>query len=546
MANNEEQLRRRANFKEYMSSEEYVNTIIQRLQINDACMSGESKEQARNQIWNICRREDNPAEGCIFFIENFGFTFDPRPHAIEKHMPFILFDYQKEAIRDTIADIENGDDTVIEKSRDMGMTWIIFTYIPLWYWLFKDGSNFLLGSYKEALVDDKSIDSLFGKIEYALTSLPKWMLPNGFKLNKHRTHMKLINPATNNAITGDTMNPKFGRGARKTAIMFDELAFWDYAKDAWESGGDSTSTRIANSTPNGYNFFAMLREGDAGNANIQTYHWKQHPLKDQKWYESEAERKTEEAVARELDISYSNSLAGRVYPSWNPEFIERGVFDYDPALPLFVGWDFGKQDDTAIIWAQKERNGKLRVIDSYRNNNKNIDFYIPFINGIIPNESYSYTAKDMEIIKNHSRWKKATHFGDPAGRFRNSVVDKTVFSILSDHNISINYNKSWNNFESRRSAARRTIRSGILLDKNDRTDYLNVCMLNAAYPQRKSGGREHTNSKKPNHDWTSHYRSSFEYLCLGIENQDEVGGKPSDKFNDDVIRSRKSHSNIGY
>jgi len=79
--------------------------------------------------------------------------------------------------------------------------------------------------------------------------LPAWILPPKFDNKKHRQKLKLVNPANANLISGDTMNPNFGRGARKTAILFDELGFWDYAKDAWEGTADSTECRIANSTP---------------------------------------------------------------------------------------------------------------------------------------------------------------------------------------------------------------------------------------------------------------------------------------------------------
>lgn len=547
MANeNQEQLRRKRNFKRYLESEEYQDKLIQRLQVNEACRIGVKKSEARAYVWKLCEREGNPAEGVIFFIENFGYTFDPRPHALQKHLPFILFEYQKEAIRDTVEAIENGDDSLVEKSRDMGMSWLLFVYLPLWYWLFRDGSNFLIGSYKESLVDDKTVDSLFGKIEYAVDSLPRWLIPAEFNKNKHRNHLKLINPATNNTITGDTMNPDFGRGSRKTAILFDELAFWDYAKDGWESAGDSTSCRIANSTPNGHNFFAMLREGEAGNVKVQTYHWKKHPLKDEEWYEYEKDRKTPEAVARELDISYSNSLSGRVYPSWNDDFVTKGFFEYDPNLNLYVGWDFGKGDDTAIIWAQENEKNELVIIDTYRNNNKNIDFYVPFITGRLPSESYDYSREDLQVIKRHAEWKPAKHFGDPAGRFRNSVVDHTVLDVLNQHNIRVYYNKSWNNYERRRSSARRNIRRGVRINKNSQTDYFNICMLNACYPQVNRSGQKHTNSQKPKHDWTSHYRSSFEYLSLGIEDNQEKMESVADRFSDDVMKQRKRHSNIGY
>ena len=96
-------------------------------------------------------------------------------------------------------------------------------------------------------------DSLFGMIDYGIINLPKWIMPRGFNKDKHRNQLKLTNPANHNLIAGDTMNADFGRGTRKTAVFFDELGSWDYAKDAWESAGDATSCRIANSTPKGYN-----------------------------------------------------------------------------------------------------------------------------------------------------------------------------------------------------------------------------------------------------------------------------------------------------
>lgn len=515
--------RRRKKFQEYISSKEYTEKLILRLQINDAC---NRHAEAKVNTWNLCARPDNPKEGCKFFINNFGFTFDPRPHANPNNLPFITFEYQDEAIEWLINHIDNGTDGLIEKSRDMGISWIVFVYVSVWYWLFRDGVNILLGSYKEALVDNKTRDSLFGMIDYAVDSLPKWLLPKGFNKDKHRTQMKLVNPANGNLITGDTMNPDFGRGARKTAILFDELGSWDYAKDAWESAGDSTSCRIANSTPKGYNFYAMLR--DSG-IDVLTLHWKRHPLKDQDWYEYECSRRTEEEVAQELDISYNKSQEGRVYPEWNDENVEKGFFPYDENLPLYVGWDFGRTDDTAMIWAQPYH-GKLRIIDTYRNTGKTIDFYVPFCTGIVPSDGYRYTARDLEKIASHKHWKRGTHFGDPAGRFGNQVSNETVISVLKSNGIVVNFDDRWKGFQVRKTAAKLLIRNGVQLNNNDDTKYFNVCISQASYPQVKNQGVQEIRSVDPKHDYTSHYRSAFEYLALGIEQFKTRTSRPFDKF----------------
>lgn len=525
-------------FHDYQRTDEYQKKLIQRLQINDACSR---KAEARAITWNLCARPDNPAEGAIFFIENFGWTFDPRPQAHPNNLPFILFDYQKDAIRHLMDAIDNGHDCLIEKSRDMGVTWIV-VWLFLWYWLFRDGTSLLMGSYKEKLVDDRTDDSLFGRLDYSVTNLPIWLLPKGFKKEKHRTQMKLVNPVNNNLISGDTMNPDFGRGSRKTAIFFDELGSWDYAQDAWAACGDVTACRIANSTPKGMNYYAKLRNSGI---DVLTLHWRRHPLKDEEWYEFEKQRRTEEEVAQELDISYDKSQEGRVYPEWNENNVTTGDFDYDEGLPLYVGWDFGNTDDTAIIWAQPDRDG-LRIIDTYRNSGKTIDFYVPFITGIFPSDGYQYTKKDMEVVDAHKYWKRGTHFGDPAGRFVNAVTNTTVLDVLRQNGIIVNFRDEWKEFQKRKTAAKLLIRDGILLNKNERTDYFSMCINQSSYPKVRSEGVAEVRSVKPKHDYTSHYRSAFEYLALGLSEFKTSKGKPYDKFSRKPNPLQKKRKSVSY
>lgn len=539
--NKSEVQRRNRVTQEYLSSPEYQAKLLERAKVNDA---GQRSEEARQHIAYLCARPDNPVEGCIFFIENFGWTMNPKQDP--KHFPFILFDFQKRAIADTIKAIDEGSDLFIEKSREMGVSWLVFVYVPLWYWLFRESTNILLGSYKEKLVDDRTIDSLFGKLDYAIVSLPKWLLPSGFNMKKNRTKLKLVSP-NGNIITGDTMNPQFGRGSRKTAILFDELGFWDYAQDAWESAGDSTNCRIANSTPNGYNYYAMLRETSINKLRL---HWSEHPLKDQQWYEYEKSRRTEEEVAQELDISYSRSKVGRVYPEWMDEInVQTGFYPYDPDKPLFVSWDFGKTDDTAIIWLQPAYQG-WQIIDTYRNTGKNIDFYVPLINGIILGDNkYDYTEEEQKIIDEHRNWKQATHFGDPAGRFTSQVSDESVIDVLRRYGIRVNFQDAWKQFNVRKSATKRLIMDRIKINDNKRTKYFHSCISQAAYPEVRVEGVGQVRSDKPKHDWTSHYRSSLEYMALGLESIKQRTNYVHDKFPKKEKSSKQrvwGRRNVGY
>ncbi len=507
-------------FNDYMLSEGVAEALKLRVQLLDAALR---KVEARTMLWNLCQRPDNPSEGCIFFIESFGWTFDPRKPV--KHIPFILFEYQREAIKEIVDSIDNGTDLLLEKSRDMGVTWLI-VWIYLWYWLFRDGVNMMVGSYKEKLVDDRSDDSIFGRLDYCIESLPKWILPRGFKNKKHRTKLKLVNPTNNNLISGDTMNPDFGRGTRKTAIFFDELGSWDYAKDAWETAGDVTRCRIANSTPKGRNFYWKLR---MSGIRVLTLHWTRHPLKDQQWYEFEKGRRSEEEVAQELDISYSKSQEGRVYPEWSDQTVEVGEFEYDDTKPLYIGWDYGREDGTAIIWAQPSGR-KLRIIDTYYKSGETIDFFVPFVTGFIPSDSYRYSKSDYEVVQAHKNWKRGMHFGDPAGRQKTSISDSNVFSILSEHGIMVNYRDDWKHFQGRRRAVKTLLRDGVELNSNPRNEYFSMCIEQAAYPKVTSEGEKEVRSVAPKHDWTSHHRSALEYLALGLEDVTVSKAKVYDKF----------------
>lgn len=510
--------RRKQLYLDWLNQEEQRAVLIQRAQYNDVA---KGNEPAQTLLWKLCQRNEAPAEGCIFFIENFCWTYDPRSK--NKNLPVVLFDFQKDAVRYLIEHIDHGKDFLIEKSRDMGVSWLV-VYVFLWYWLFRDGSNLLMGSYKEKLVDDgANQDALFGKLEYALRNLPTWMLPKRFSFTKHRNKLKLLNPENNNIISGDTMNPQFGRGARKTAIFYDELGFWDTSRESWDAGGDTTPCRIANSTSNGKNFFWKLR---VSGMDVLSLLWKIHPLKDNIWYEFEKTRRTDEAMAQEIDLSYERSLEGRVYLEWQPEV---GHFPYNPDYPVYVGADWGNEDGTSIIWAQVVGN-KLRIVDAFYKTGETIDFFVPFLTGMIPSDEFRYNRKEIEKIESHRSWKRGTIFGDPAGRFKSAVTNQTVFSILKDNNLYVNYEEKWKEFPTRKTAVKMRIRGGVELNKNQDTEYMAMCIEQAAYPKVRKQGEEEVRSVKPNHDWTSHHRSALEYLCLGLENTSSSRVKVHDKF----------------
>jgi len=268
----------------------------------------------------------------LYAFNVFFWTYDPRvpPH----HLPFITYDFQDDAILEINQAIEDGEDLLIEKSRDMGVSWIVVSVFT-WRWLKREsGNNTLVGSRKEDLVDKKgNLDTLLEKARYQIYKIPDWLVPTGFNPLKHDNHLQLYNPSNSNTIQGESTNEHFATGGRYRAVLFDEAAKWgELAEAAWISAGDSTPCRIAVSTPFGMgNHFAKLRFSKS--IKVLSFHWTKHPIKSQgaycdlvtrkvrsPWYDKECERRkaTPLAIGQELDIDYVTSGS----PAFSPEYIK--------------------------------------------------------------------------------------------------------------------------------------------------------------------------------------------------------------------------------
>ena len=288
---------------------------------------------------------DYCAKDIVFWIENFCWAKDPRKKP-EDVTQFILYDaYQIEFIKSLIAHIEGKKDLLIEKSRDMGASWMVL-FVLQHRWLFRDGSDYKVGSWKEPYVDRAGdMDTLFEKLRFNLQRQPKFLMPNKFVWGTHSTYMKLVNPDNGNTIVGEAMTSNFGSGGRREAVLFDEFSKVDRGVDsaAWNATADVTPCRIVVATPVGSeNKYATLAQGtSAEKIDKITLHWSLHPDKAEgvyyfsngekipidcsvnrktafelwqrgievrsPWYDVECERRTKQNIAQELDINYLSS-----------------------------------------------------------------------------------------------------------------------------------------------------------------------------------------------------------------------------------------------
>ena len=272
-------------------------------------------------------------EDPLYCFNVYFWTYDPR--VTPSHLPFITYDFQDEFILTLHDHIMNGEDLLVDKSRDMGVSWIVVSAF-FYFWIQRrPGFNTLVGSRKEDLVDKKgNLDTLLEKARYQLYKLPQWMLPDGFNPSSHDIHMQLYNPQTGNTIQGESTNEHFATGGRYKAVLFDEAAKWGaLAEAAWVSAGDSTPCRVAVSTPFGMGtHFARLRHSKT--TKVMTFHWTKHPTKADgaycdletkevrsPWYDRECQRRaaTPIAIAQELDIDYVASGS----PAFSMEYVKR-------------------------------------------------------------------------------------------------------------------------------------------------------------------------------------------------------------------------------
>lgn len=265
------------------------------------------------------------------FIEDWAITYDPRNsvNGIPAIMPFVLFSRQKDFITFVAECMNEAEDGLIEKSRDMGATWICCA-LSVWLWLFKEGVSVGWGSRKEILVDRiGDPDSIFEKMRMIIDYLPRWFWPAGFEPKQHLSYMKIINPESGATITGEA-GDNIGRGGRKTIYFKDESARYEHPESIEAALGDNTRCQIDISTVHGTNtvFHRRRKAGEiwkgsntkisSGITRVFILDWKEHPLKTREWYEKRQKKAEREGLialfAQEVDRDSASSIEGVLIP----------------------------------------------------------------------------------------------------------------------------------------------------------------------------------------------------------------------------------------
>jgi len=467
--------------------------------------------------YNLCRNSFK------FFANNYIWIQNPRSVTPEgKDIPFLLWDFQEQAANHIIKAITKGYDLPIEKSRDMGMSWLLIA-ILVWGWNFHEWEC-LVGSQKAENVDTRgNIKSLLEKARYITEKLPSFLCPP-LQRGVHDKSMILVHPQHSASIAGESNNTNFGRSDRRKVILFDEFTSWEQTdRAAWQSCSATTKCRIPLSTPNtrGVNcyFYQIVEDHRKKEKPYLRLHWPLHPVFSEKiyyddlekprspWYDSECKRAATMAeVYQELDIDYEASMAGKVFGEFALDVHVQEDLEYDPALPLYVAWDFGL-DQTALLWIQHDpHKRKHYIIDEYVNDGRgegdNILHYIDVVDS--------------------KPYKSALHFGDPhSGENRSLTSGQSNADILRKHGIR---------FRSKRTKIATRVAAGRNLLPQVRISpvcSLAIDMFSAWQMRRPKTGMN--TSEVPEHSIHSHIGEAYTYYAFNFTKRFEQMNKTKKK-----------------
>ena len=489
----------------------------------------------------------------LYWFNNYAYTDKNKSLFTQDEpteLPFILFPFQEEMVTEIRNSIMDGTkplkdrveltNVFIEKSRQMGASWVIigiFTYWMLFHWL-----KFHCISQKETDVDKPGdIRSLFEKSRFMLKNLPFWMLSDKFSVEtgtEFNKYMTISNPDNTWAITWESANPNASRSWTYDAILMDEMAFMQNAATINSAAASATPCRIFNSTPygKGTEFYRMRSlthwtvdefwNDVEPEVKWLRYHRSEHPLYDQERYDWKIKGMTKEKIAQELEIDYDTAIIGRVYDQFPAEAVN---VEYDWNKPLYVAMDNSHwwQDPNAIFLAQMNW-PYLNIIDSVE-----LECTPEEAAGFLtehPTFALNYEQeKFLERYKLYN-WKKAIFISDPY----DTKVAMGNSTILND------YKKVWINLmiPKERSKVEQIMKTRANIYRiryNDHCLDFASAILNARYPERKETSNSTKMQLLPVHNWTSHYRTALEYFITYIL-ENPVAQKAKKKIKDNRPR----------
>lgn len=376
---------------------DFRKNLLFRKEIIRLCVNNEDYAK---EIRRECKKD------ILFYLNTFAWTYNPKNKPGFKVMPVITYvDYQDYTIVKMLQCIREGVDFVGDKSRDMGVTWIlIWVYAYLFH--FFPMESLLLVSRNEKYVEDKgNPKSLFWKFDFHFENLPMFLRPVIENTSMHR-----MNKLNGSVVDGESTTGDVARGDRRSSIGMDEFAAVKEGYEVLRSTRDATDCRIFISTPKGANN-AFYDVGQLPGIFKVSIHWTLHPGKtlglyrfengqlkiydtsypfpsnyqfinwgdfkwSSVWYDIQRKRCVSDTeAAQELDINYIGSGKG----FFDAEFI-KSIYVTKHCTPPWVEGEIVIDDDETLeCHFQEKLGGRLKLwtnLDSYGTIDREISFGI--------------------------------------------------------------------------------------------------------------------------------------------------------------------------
>lgn len=479
----------------------------------------------------------------LYFINTWVYTFDPRLKG-RRTVPFITYPMQDSTLEWTVGLIKSDSVGLVEKSRDMGASWM-FVGLAVWLALFHTDMVPLFMSMRENDVDDRSPGSLLGKVRIVLRNLPEWMRGGWTEKGSCDNVMTITIPDTQSIIKGILSKGTAGRSDRASIVFADEFAFVEQSRLVLDALSELSNCKLFLSTANGMgNEFGRMAHDPS--VNKISLHWQRspHPMKNVEWAKKKkaGPDMTDETWAKEQDINYHGSTSGRVYPEfisvedslipWCHVKRNDPVYGYDPAYKVYTGMDFGMGDPTSILWAQI----KPAPPEFHMFTQEMIVFFDEL-------EDTSVGVWEARYILNHRGYQYADHVGDMrTGSQRDStgntwisnfkaVKERPVWSQYFKENIHLGHPVIVNGKFNSEFAPIQTMRTllktpGAVAINGDKCPGMVMAMENWSYPTQLNpvtGKMIAVPDSKPKHDQFSHSMKAAVYLIDWLRNGPTVG-----------------------
>ena len=530
----------------------WPDILIHRLRIQMATAGADmASEDVRAAQRALCA-QDGP-DGLLYWLYTFGWILEPRNDGVNTRLPFIpyprqldLIDWVYWVMAQPIGRYASG---LVEKARSVGATWIAAAHTAK-HWQF-DPHMWVSGviSKTDEEVDNKADPgSYFWKLDYLLKNQPDWLLPAGFagfhERSPHRSHAKIINPATDSIVVGSTTTDLAFVGKRLKKLDIDEGATLEGFDEIWANTASVTDHRIVYTTPRTRHTMGVynLRYGHDGYISpaIFSFRWHEVPGRDEYWYASMRETMQDEKFEREINLNWRSDQGEFVYPhAW--DIAPRDSFGFVPGWPIRVGIDDGWDDEFAIVWMQKDlAHNRWRVIAGYQYRGQPMKYYGQLLMGM-PTPEFHWGERERELmawIREYGIF-NAVYYGDRHGDNTDLSSGKSPFQVLTEQTgiiVITAPDPNRNDLKFRIDAMNEAMPRIDVHTEHGALEVLDA-FQNSRYPRRRETAQPTNEVRGPIHDSTAHFCAAAQYIFVNEQYESLVGRRgPSVRQGVDITR----------